>query len=983
MSRYIRVSFCVLGAVAAASMTGRPDVGAAAQAVTQPSAATPAAWDTTLARGATRDITFTTSEGTWMSVDLSSDGQWIVFDLLGHVYRVAATGGRAECLTQDTGVALNFQPRYSHDGRTIAFVSDRAGQNNLWLMDADGRNPRAVYTDKDIRSAEPVWTPDDRFLIVRRQNVSPNAEGAGGGLYMYSREGGTGVELVGRDRRGAAWPAVSPDGKWLYFHESTAPPSTWSGRADVMQGAKQVRRLELATGRVLDVTSGESVQQGQTSSGGAIAALPSPDGRWLAFARRIPDGTVSYKGHTFGPRTALWLRDLKSGAETLAMDPIEMDMAEGMKVSRDLPGYAWSTDSRTIVIAQGGHLRRLDVASGRVDTIPFTADVRRTISEMAYGKVPLTDGPVALKFPRWASTSPDGTRLAFQAVGRIWITDWPNGTPRRLTPESFEPFEMSPAWSPDGRSIAFTSWADAQMGHVWIVDANGGVPRQVTREAGEYLHTVWRPDGAEVVVTKGTGAAARGQSFNTNMYFELVRVPAAGGDVTPIAVVNRPYAAGRPVMARRPVVQAAFGPEGRLFYPETFGPKAGEPNEYTELVSVKVDGSDRRVHATLPDADEAAVSPDGAWAAVQEGDNVYLLPMPMAGTGATPVRIDKRRGRLPVTQAARVGGYQLRWRNATTLEFLSGPGFFTFDVTTRQLSSNPIALTVPRPLPTGSIALTGARIVTLENKQVIERGTVVVTAGRITCVGLVLHERRGQGRRRERQDDHSGAGGHACAPPPRPSRGAAAAQLGVGDLPGPRRDHDARQLDVVPQRVSSGRAHRSRRRDRPAHLQHGRPAVLGRCVAAERDLELRGRRGQREAAGRVGRPHDEAVHAAPARSTPVDQRRLPQDEAQGDRRRRRPRIQPQHDHGRADGLGARHGLCAHLRRRREVLRHGRRHLLTDVPRGGILGVERGVLLPGERRVARPDTAHVDAVAHARARHTAPNAQARHRLQLSR
>src|SRR5713226_604313 len=55
-------------------------------------------WDTTKARGATREIDFETSEGTWMALDLSPDGKWIVFDLLGHIYRVSATGGKAECL---------------------------------------------------------------------------------------------------------------------------------------------------------------------------------------------------------------------------------------------------------------------------------------------------------------------------------------------------------------------------------------------------------------------------------------------------------------------------------------------------------------------------------------------------------------------------------------------------------------------------------------------------------------------------------------------------------------------------------------------------------------------------------------------------------------------------------------------------------------------------------------------------------------------
>src|SRR5271155_5046851 len=124
----------------------------------------PAEWDTTKARGQTREIDFDTSEGTWMSLDVSPDGKWIVFDLLGHVYRMPSAGGKAESLTQDSGVALNMTPRFSPDGKTIAFISDRKGQNNLWLMDADGKNPRAVFIDPDVRAYEPAWTPDGQYI---------------------------------------------------------------------------------------------------------------------------------------------------------------------------------------------------------------------------------------------------------------------------------------------------------------------------------------------------------------------------------------------------------------------------------------------------------------------------------------------------------------------------------------------------------------------------------------------------------------------------------------------------------------------------------------------------------------------------------------------------------------------------------------------------------------------------------------------------
>jgi len=109
-------------------------------------------------------------------------------------------------------VAVNFHPRYSPDGQTIAFVSDRQGQNNLWLMNADGARPRAVFIDKDVRVFEPAWSPDGRYIYVRRQEMKRG--GGASGLWMYSRDGGEGVEIVGRDVRGAEWPSASPDGKF-------------------------------------------------------------------------------------------------------------------------------------------------------------------------------------------------------------------------------------------------------------------------------------------------------------------------------------------------------------------------------------------------------------------------------------------------------------------------------------------------------------------------------------------------------------------------------------------------------------------------------------------------------------------------------------------------------------------------------------------------------------------------------------------------
>ena len=91
-----------------------------------------------------RTMSFTTSEGSWMSLDLSPDGRTIVFELLGDLYTLPVTGGEATRIT--SGQAYDMQPVFSPDGKRLAFISDRNGSENLWIANANGTRPRAVTT---------------------------------------------------------------------------------------------------------------------------------------------------------------------------------------------------------------------------------------------------------------------------------------------------------------------------------------------------------------------------------------------------------------------------------------------------------------------------------------------------------------------------------------------------------------------------------------------------------------------------------------------------------------------------------------------------------------------------------------------------------------------------------------------------------------------------------------------------------------------
>ncbi|RLA01212.1 MAG: hypothetical protein DRQ47_08380, partial [Gammaproteobacteria bacterium] len=309
-------------------------------------------WDITKPKGNSRIIEFTTDEVTASSVDITPDGQWIIFDQLAHINRVPATGGESEILTQDSGIATNMHPRVSPDGKEIAFISDRGGNNHIWIMGLDGSNPRQLHDDINQCVFDPTWTPDGKSIVVRKQAVCHRGTDMTEGLWIFEVATGKGKAIVSGN---ASSPSVSPDGKYVYFTMTTCPGDPPAYLSDFLRGCQQIQRLELATGEIKPFTSGKTVSTWvNNSNGGAIEPRVSPDGRWLAFARRISDGTVKYKGHEYGPRTALWLRNLEDGSEQLLMDPITTDGSEQTGYAAPLiPHYSWSSDSRSMVLSEG------------------------------------------------------------------------------------------------------------------------------------------------------------------------------------------------------------------------------------------------------------------------------------------------------------------------------------------------------------------------------------------------------------------------------------------------------------------------------------------------------------------------------------------------------------------------------------------------------------------------------------------------------
>ena len=698
-------------------------------------------WDVTVPRGNTVNVDFTVDEATMSSVDISPDGKWVVFDLLGHIYRVSTRGGEAEVLTQDSGIAINFHPRISNKGDKIAFISDRNGQNNLWVINLDGSNPKPVFLDPNSRLSSPDWAHDDSAIYAERNfpTYSLHRRSVRLWRFPYKGAGDTAREITGQlSGYQSQWPSVSGDGKSLYFMYSTFP-SYIVGR----QKYQHIQRLDLASGATMPVTPAGGLNPGKSEAFTELAPEVSPDGRWLAFARRIPDTLLEYRGHTVRHRTALWLLDLKSGAERIVMDPITRDTQKvhGMKIQKVVPGYSWAADSKSLVISEGGKIRRLWIDSGKVDTIPFHARVQRVASEQTRARNQIKVGPVAAKTIRWPQVTADQKTVFFQAVGRVWKQTLPAGNAEAIATAGNEDMQLMPALSPDGKTLAWVSWNDVELGQVWTMSTAGGKPRQMSKEGGTYMYPFWSPEGALYVIRGGsTDPAAIATAHPTG--FGIFKVTKKGkldrvADAAPLPV--------------------AFGPRGKLYWLDASTAAWGGiqkkleqgkpiPEIYSTLHSMPIGGTPS-THMRFTAASWAAPTFDGKQVLFREGDEIYLTPFersqarylvdkPKSWQGRqTPYNIVKEDPREPIAQISFGGSVDPRWLDNTHLVYGQGNTVKVYDTASGNESAYKINLTIGREPADKTLALTNARLITHENGHVVKNGTLVIEGNTIHCVG--------------------------------------------------------------------------------------------------------------------------------------------------------------------------------------------------------------------------------------------------------
>jgi len=693
-----------------------------------------------------RTVSFETSEGTWISLDVSPDGKTIVFELLGDLYTMPIAGGAATRIS--SGPAFDSQPRWSPDGKRIVFLSDRSGAENVWLCDPDGAHSKALTKGTNNLYASPDWTPDGNYVVVSRTS---GVLGSVYELWLIHKDGGSGAAML----RVQAGPNQPPPMNTLGAAFGKDPRYIWVSRHRGGFGYNlQYPLWQLA---IYDRQNGRLFTQTDVY-GSAMRPALSSDGKWLVYATR------------HDAETGLRLRNLASGDERWLVYPVTRDDQES-RFTRDLyPGYAFTPDNQAIIVSYGGKIHRVAVPSGQVTDIPFTAKVDQQLGPMVHLPIRVDTAQVLVRQIRNASPSPDGKRLAFSALDRLYVMDLPNGTPRRLSSDSVK--EQVPAWSPDGLWLAYVTWTDAG-GTLNKIRADGrSRPVRLTSDSAFYDTPVWSPDGARIVVVKGPRAPRTEEHFAPG--YEIDWVPAAGGAPTRISPIN---AAGRPHFSRDPSrVYIYEGAEG--------------------LVSMRYDGTDRRAHIrvtgyTYPgpgaepnNADEIIISPDSDRVLALVGNYIYLVTLPLIG-GQTPVVnvSDPSSAAFPTKRLTMIGGDFVGWTNDGRQAYWSiGRSFLKWDPAVadsmdkvkarsdsiradslktdafkaladsvqkrlrsrsdslaKQPAYDPlrvdVAIRVPRDIPRGTVVLRGARIVTMKGDEVIENGDIVVTDNRIVSVG--------------------------------------------------------------------------------------------------------------------------------------------------------------------------------------------------------------------------------------------------------
>jgi len=683
-------------------------------------------WDVNNPPGVKKMVDINTETGTWMNVDVSPDGRLIVFDLLGDIYTMPMAGGEAKNITNS--MAWEMQAQFSPDGTKLAFTSDQGGGDNIWTMAVDGSDATQVTKESFRLLNSPSWSPDGNYIVARKHFTGMRSAGAGE-IWMYHKSGGKGIQLNKRpnEQKDLGEPVYTPDGKFVLFSRDSTPGKYFEYSKDANNQIYEIFAIELATGDIKPWVSGP---------GGAVRPTPSPDGKTLAFVRRIRNNS------------ALFIQDRDSGSIKPIYTELERDMQETWAIHGVYPTMSWTPDGSGIVFYAKGKIHHIDVKTETVKNIPFKVNDQREIREAVTVKNEVSPTSFDAKMLRWLQASPDGDMAVFQSLGHIYTVGLANGEmqgkPQRLTKQN-EHFEFFPQFSADGKNIVYTTWHDQKLGTVRVSNLKGK-SKVISTKPGHFINPVISADGKYVAFEADSGGY-----LTTPLYSHdtgLFVVDLARKQQTKIAERgNNPF---------------FTQDSSRVFFS---GRSVSGEVMTSQLHSTDLTGNDKQNHYQGEWITQFKVSPDEQWLAFVQNFQVYVTPFVRNGKH---INTGSSAGNLPVKNFSEHAGDYIHWnQDSNQLSWSMGPLLYQQKLSERfeflggeikvaavettdetagdeeseaiKAQATKITFNVQTDVPQGTVALVGAKIITMEQvdgeNQVIDEGIVVISNNRIVAVG--------------------------------------------------------------------------------------------------------------------------------------------------------------------------------------------------------------------------------------------------------
>ncbi|MBM0108077.1 PD40 domain-containing protein [Steroidobacter sp. S1-65] len=639
-----------------------------------------------------RDIAFTATEGTWMSLDVSPDGNTIAFDLLNDIYVMPAAGGPATAI--HSGPAAQRSPQFSPDGQSLVYLSDETGADNLWISALDGSNPRQISEETLAMITGPAWAHDGRSIVAVKTTAS-TYEMKTSELRRFFLDGAPEQVVVPKPASGrdVQEPRLSPDGRHVYYTERKGGDHYVYLNTGLSNFV--IRRHDLQTGASIDLIGG---------FGSATTPEVSPDGNSVAFIRRV------------GAKTVLFRYDVTAGTQHPVYQELDRDL-QGDYIPQEhyYPAFGWFPDNRHVAIWGKGRLLKIDVQTGSATQIPFQALARHRIHDALRTQLDAAPGQVDVRIFRHLAVSPNG-ELLFRALGKLWRQDLVGRrAPQRLTKSAQS--ENDPAWSTDGRQIAFVEWNDETGSSLKLRAANGGKERILATSRGVIRQPTFSHDGKRIAYR----------------IMEEDRAMGGAADRVGIYIVNVDGSGERFLTEAAGLAQ--FSPDDKRVY--FFGAPDYVGRRVVQLRSIGVDGQGAREHAYAETADtgDFTLSPNGQWLAFKEFNQLYVMPYKEHDEPFAVTAVGNEAARRLTT----VGGFEMVWTpDSARLLWTLGRDLFVTAPGDHGLVENPqraITLTAPADVPEGTIAFVNARIIPMTDANVIERGAVVVERNRIKAVG--------------------------------------------------------------------------------------------------------------------------------------------------------------------------------------------------------------------------------------------------------